>query len=234
MRSRMRRGRLAATVKSAGWGEVDMRRIWEWLKQEAAPIGLVLTVVGLVGGAGYTAGLKLGENNAKEVEDFRKTLPPMMQDLHKLADELAKDVAMRNENSQLKAAKVDYEAKIIELENKNKESSASLKKDEDELSQLRDQVAKLFPATSVAVTIMEHNAPEIIKGLLRIGLDSVYPSNSFVSVHITGTGKGYSGSMDLNDPKELAVVGGSCVVTVTKINYPSADFVALCGVKAKD
>jgi hypothetical protein len=194
-------------------------RSWDWLKENAAAIGIVLTVLGGVGGTGYSLGLKQGENNAKEVEEFRKTLPPMMENLKTLAGELVKNAAMSNENIQLKAEAETSKAKLSELERKNNVLTASLKKEDGELADLRQQIAKFFPTESVSVTIQQHNAPEVVKGLLRLGLDSVYPSNSFVSVHITGNDKGYSGSMDLNDPKEVAVVGGSCVITVAAINY---------------
>lgn len=201
----------------------------EWVKENWVGAVLVPILLALVASA-YTVGLKQGENNAKEVEEFRKTLPDMMENLQKLSGDLAKSVEMSEENKRLKEANAAFDAKQSELEKKNQQLAVSLK---EKGAALADALAKfdaLFPTQSTVVTIEQHSAPEIFPRLLRIGVNDISPYLD--SVDVTANGIAYH-RLNLNVPQEIPVPDGSCRVTLTKIGIRDAEFDASCTVKPR-
>lgn len=100
-----------------------------------ALLGIGVTIVLAVVAAAYAVGLAQGAKDLAEVEDFKKTLPPMMQNLQKLAGDLAQSTEMAEANKRM-TAKADADSVQI------KDLSQQLKDQEEKLSeQKRRQLA---------------------------------------------------------------------------------------------
>lgn len=211
-------------------GEVDMTKFYEWVKENAAALTvLVFVVTGLVAAA-YTVGLKQGENYLVTAKEFNKHLPDMMDELKKLATDLRQSVEVADENARLKAEVAKNSGEVAELNNAIQKQKAALDAKDKHLAELEPVMAKFFPTESVTATVEEHSAPEVIPNVLRIGVDSVSDYNGYATVIVNGE---RLPTLGINDPKDVQVGDRTCTVTVEKIAKPAVQFAAYCVKKAK-
>ena len=198
-----------------------MLRLWQWLRDNGGPIAVACT---LIGGA-YAVGLKQGENNLAEVEEFKKTLPPMMENLQKLAGDLAQSTEITEENKRLKA-QVDKDAgELAQLSQTVRDEASEIKKQKDTIISLTAQIDTLFPAEVVTKEIALDSAEDAIPNGLTIGVNQIMT----IAKNVEATINNVNYSFDVGRVKQISVAYRSCAVKLTSFKEKSATFSVSCG-----
>lgn len=153
-------------------------------ERSVAAAALVLAILSAVAGGGYAIGLKQGENNLKEVEDFKKTLPSMMENLTKLSADIAQTTEMSDENKKLKLQQTASSAQIEGLQKTIKDQTVELSAAQKKAIDLQTQLDKIIPSDQTEVTVQVGYAKRVIPNILTLGLQSA--NDSYINATING------------------------------------------------
>lgn len=197
-----------------------MLKLWQWLKDNGGPIVVACT---LIGGA-YAVGLKQGENNLAEVEQFKKILPGMMANLQKLSGDLALSAGLAEENKKLKEQATADTAQVGELQTKINVNAEQLRSVQDENNKLQDELNKLVPTSTLNVTINVASAKQVIPNGLTIGVQTAYPGSGYVRATVNS----YNGSWTVGESQSFEIAGKSCKVELMQIGATDTNWSIAC------
>lgn len=187
-----------------------------------ALLGIGVTIVLAVVAAAYAVGLAQGAKDLAEVEDFKKTLPPMMQNLQKLAGDLAQSTEMAEANKRM-TAKADADSvQIKDLSQQLKDQEEKLSEQKKATAGLQAQLDKLVPIDEMTVTVAAGSAKRVIPNALTIGVTDV--TNLFVEARV-GT---YDRTMHPGESVTETIGSRECRTELIQIGKSDATFVVSC------
>jgi|SRR5579862_1753527 len=170
----------------------------------------VTLAVAVIGGA-YKIGYDNGAKDYETVADFKAKLPGIMENLSKLTGELSGSAEIVDENKRLIAQVSDLKKKVEELP-----------KLKGRIAELDAQIAGLFPADEIKLSIPEGTAERIIPNALTVGVSSIATSSVEVVIN------GYNPTMHVGDHYDNRTNDRVCRIELVKIAKPNANFVVSC------
>jgi hypothetical protein len=187
-----------------------------------AAVALGVTVLGGIVGGAYKVGYDVGAKDYETLVDFKAKLPPMMEQLTKVARDLNDRQALVDENKSLKARADKLSSNNKQLQEKIKSQNGELEAEKRQAAELKGQLDRLVPASETKITVTKGVANRVIPNQLTMAVDDFNPTS--VRARINGhSSTMYPGDHTFEDADEYR-----CNIELQTFSDPTAEFIVAC------
>lgn len=184
-------------------------------------IGLIVGILTPIITASYIVGYKQGEKDLEVVNTFKSAeIPKLLSNLKNISNELQERYEMKNQLTKCYQDSTDKDKILLSMNSTITILQEDLEEKISEIKNIQDILSKYVDYKDEVFALSRGEAKIVIKGLLTVGVGSIYYIVNSSDITINGKTQ----HMTAGEEKTLQVGNKKCTLTVLKITENHINF----------